>query len=68
MCVSMLSLSVMSDSAILWSVAQQVPPTMGFPRPFPPPEDLPHPGIKAQSPVSPALAGGFFTNVPSGKP
>ena len=38
---------------------------MGFPRqeywsglPFPSPEDLPSPGIK---PVSPALAGGFFT-------
>ena len=29
--------------------------------PFPPPEDLPHPGIKPMSPVSPALAGGFFT-------
>ena len=29
--------------------------------PFPPPGDLPHPGIKAASPVAPALAGGFFS-------
>ena len=29
--------------------------------PCPPPEDLPHPGIKPMSPVSPALAGRFFT-------
>ena len=42
---------------------------MGFPRqeywnrlPFPSPGDLPGPGIK---PVSPALAGGFFTTVRS---
>ena len=45
---------------------------MGFPRqeywsglPFPSPEDLPDPGIE---PVSPALAGGFFTAEPPGKP
>ena len=29
--------------------------------PFPPPEDLPGPGIEAVSLVSPALAGRFFT-------
>ena len=28
--------------------------------PFPPPGDLPDPGIKPTSPESPALAGGFF--------
>ena len=28
-------------------------------------KDLPHPGIE---PVSPALAGGFFTTEPPGKP
>ena len=28
---------------------------------FPPPGDLPHPGIEPASLVSPALAGGFFT-------
>ena len=32
---------------------------------FPSPGDLPNSGIK---PMSPALAGGFFTNEPSGKP
>ena len=31
--------------------------------PFPPPGDLPDPGIK---PSSPALAGGFFTTEPPG--
>ena len=41
---------------------------MGFSRqeywsglPFPPPGDLPDPGIKLASLESPALAGGFFT-------
>ena len=29
--------------------------------PFPAVGDLPHPGIEAASPMSPALAGGFFT-------
>ena len=45
---------------------------MEFPRqgyrsglPFPSLEDLPNPGIK---PMSPALAGGFFTTEPPGKP
>ena len=35
----------------------------GFP--FPAPGDLPDPGIE---PVSPGLAGGFFTTEPPGKP
>ena len=30
--------------------------------PFPSPEDLPDPETKLKSPVSPALAGGFFTS------
>ena len=34
----------------------------------PPPGDLPSPGIKPTSPVSPALGGGFFTMASSGKP
>ena len=53
--------SVMSDSAIPWTVLRQAPLSMGFPRqeywsglPFPPPEDLPDPGIK---PASSALQG-----------
>ena len=48
---------------------------MEFPRqeywsglPFPFPGDLPDPGIEPMSPVSPALAGGFFTTEPPGKP
>ena len=49
-------------------VAHQAPLSMGFflarywsGLPFPPPGDLPNPGIE---PVSPALAGGFFTTAP----
>ena len=48
-----------------WAVAQQAPLSMEFPRqgywnglPFPSPGDLPDRGIK---PLSPALAGRFFT-------
>ena len=29
--------------------------------PFPTPGDIPDPGIKPMSPLSPALVGGFFT-------
>jgi len=36
--------------------------------PFPPPGDLPDPGIRPVSPASPALAGRFFTSEPPGKP
>ena len=49
-------------------VTHQAPLSMGFSRqeywselPCPPPGDLPEPGIKPRSPMSPALAGGFFT-------
>ena len=35
---------------------------------FPSKGDLPSPGIKPTSPVSPALAGRFFTTVPPRKP
>ena len=52
----------------LWTVSHQVPLSMGFSWqeycsewPCPPPGDLPNPGIKPRSPMSPALAGGFFT-------
>ena len=58
-----------------WSVACQAPQSMGSPRqeywsglPFSPSEDLPDPGIEPKSPVSPAVAGGFFTTEPPGKP
>jgi len=36
--------------------------------PFPPPGDLLNPDIEPTSLASPALAGGFFTTVPPGKP
>ena len=60
---------VVSDSATPWTVACQFPlwDSMGFFRqeywnelPFPPPDDLPDPGLKLSSPVAPALAGRFF--------
>ena len=35
---------------------------------FPPPGDLPDPGIELASTASPILAGGFFTIVPPVKP
>ena len=51
--------------AALWTVAHQALLSMGFSRqeycsglPSPSPGDLPDPGI---TPMSPALAGGFFT-------
>ena len=34
--------------------------------PFPPPGELPHPGIEPMSFAPLALAGGFFTTVPPG--
>ena len=33
----------------------------------PPPGDLPRPGIEPESPVSPALVGGFFTTSATGE-
>ena len=54
-----------------WTVACQASLSMGFPRqeywsgwPLPPPGDLPSPGIRYVSLVSPALRGGFFTRAP----
>ena len=51
-----------------WTVAHQAPLSMVFFRqeywsgmPLPPPGDLPDPGIEFASPVTPELAGGFFT-------
>ena len=56
----------------LWTVAHQAPLSMWFSMqkywselPIPFSGDLPDPGIE---PKSPALAGGFFTAEPSGKP
>ena len=56
------------------TAACQAPVSTGFSRqeycsglPFPPPGDLPDPGIKPTSHVSLVLAGRFFTTEPSGK-
>ena len=64
-CVCVQCLSCVWLFATPWIVACQAPLSMGFSRQeywsglsFPPPGDLPDPGIK---PVSPALVGGFFT-------
>ena len=61
------------DSSVTpWTAARQAPLSMGFSRqehwsglPFLYTGDLPHLGI---GPMSPALAGGFFTTDPLGKP
>ena len=57
------------------TVACQAPFSMELSRqehwcglPFPPPGDLPDPGIEPKPPAAPALAGRFFTTEPSGKP
>ena len=58
--------------ATLWTVPSEASLSVGFPRqeywsgvPFLTPEDLPDPGIEL---ASLALAGGFSTAVPPGKP
>ena len=58
-----------------WTVAHQAPLSMGLSQQqywsgllFSPPGDLPDPGIKPTSPMSSALADGFFYPEPSGKP
>ena len=58
-----------------WTVARQVPLSVGFSKqeycsglPCPPPGDLPDPGIEPKSLKSSALAGGSFTPEPPGKP
>ena len=52
----------------LWTLAHQAPLSKGFSMQeywsgllFPPPGDLPDPGIKPVSFMSPEMAGGFFT-------
>ena len=61
--------------AIPWTVVCKAPLPLEFSRqeywnglPFPTPGDLPDPAIKPLSLVSPALADGFLTTVPSEKP
>ena len=72
------SLCMLSNVRLLttpWTIACQVLLSMEFARqeywsglPFPPPGHLPDPGIEPMSLVSPALAGGFLTTAPLGKP
>ena len=68
----MKSLSRVQLFATPWTIAYQASLSMEFSRqgywrglPFPTPGDLPDPGIES---ASPALAGGFFTTEPPGKP
>ena len=58
-----------------WTVAHQASLSMEFSRqeyysglPFPSPGDLPNPGNEPEFLEPPALAGGFFTTPPPGKP
>ena len=60
---------------IPWTIARQVPLSMGFSGqeywsmlPFPPPGDLPNPRIEPASPVSPALQADSLSTMPSRKP
>ena len=68
-CVCVQLFSHVQLFATLWTVACQSLLSMGFSKqeywselPFPPPGDLPNPGIE------PALAGGLFISLPPGKP
>ena len=68
-CAMPSNFSLVQLFANLWTVTHQASLSMGFLRqeywsvvPCPPPEDLPDPGIKSVSLMSPALAGRFFTN------
>ena len=67
--------SLVRLSATPWTMARQAPLSMGFSwqgywngLPFPPPGDLPDSGIEHVSPASSALAGGFLTTEPPGRP
>ena len=60
--------------ATLRTIDHQAPLSVGFPRqeywsglPFPPPGNLPDPGIEPKFPASPVMAGGFIMTEPSGK-
>ena len=62
-CVCAQPLSCVHLFATSWTVARQAPLSTGFPRqeycsglPFPPPGDLPDPGIELAFPEAPALA------------
>ena len=57
-----------------WTIAYQAALSMGFSREeywgglsYPPPGDLPNPGIELSFLRSPALAAGFFTTITTNK-
>ena len=63
-CMPLQSLCCVQLFVTLWTVAHQAPLFMRFLRqeywsglPFPPPGDLPKPGLEPTSPVTPILAG-----------
>ena len=63
--VEVKSLSCVGLFVTTWTVAYQVPPSMGFSRqeywsglPFPSPGDLPEPGIEPRSPAFQAASYG----------
>ena len=65
-------MSMLGFSVTFNTLQPQGPLSMGLSRqeywsglPFPPPGDIPKPGME---PSSPALADGFFTTEPPGKP
>ena len=69
------ALSRVRPFATPWTVAHQAPLSMELSRqeywsglPLPSPWDLPDPGVKPESPASPAFEGCFFTTVPPRKP
>ena len=73
MCVQ--SLSFIRFFVTPWTIAHQVPLSIGFSRLeyrsgllFTSPVDLSNPGIESMFLVAPALAGEFFTTEPTGKP
>ena len=71
----LLSYKLCLTLATPWTIACQAPLSHGIYRqecwsvlPFPAPGDLPNPGLEPMSPKSPALADGFLTTEPPGKP
>ena len=73
-CCCLVAKSCLTLFATPWTVACQAPPSMGFSRqdywsglPFPSPGDLPDPGIKPASLVSPTLKERFSPPEPPGK-
>ena len=74
-CVCVCACACAQSCLTSWTVARQVPLSMGFSRqeywsglPLPPAGNFPNPETEPVSLSSPTLAGGFFSTVPPGKP